>query len=165
MPVKIDDRKWKHIMRQLKIWENAFTAIGIHEGEQDHKEGQTTMVLIAAVQEFGTNKAGKNHNIIIPSRPWMRSWFDKNKNKILKKMKKLYNKIVDGKLTAKQALKKLGEWAQGELRMSIRNLQSPPNAPSTIRQKGSSNPLIDTGQLINTVRHEEFYGKDMKLVS
>lgn len=165
MAIRVDDRKWKLIFKELKIWENAFTAIGIHEGEQEHKEGQTPMALIAAVNEFGTNKAGKNGTTIIPSRPWMRGWFDKNKRKILKRMKQLYDKIIEGNLKAKQALKILGEWAQGELRKSIRDLQSPPNAPSTIRQKGSSNPLIDTGQMMNSVRHKEFYGKSMKLVS
>lgn len=164
MAVRVNDRKWKLIFKELKIWQNAFTAIGIHEGSGEHKESQTTMALIGAVNEFGTNKAGKNHNIIIPSRPWMRGWFDKNKNRIHKKMKQLYDLILSGKFKAKQALKILGEWAQGELRKSIRNLQSPPNAPSTIRQKGSSNPLIDTGQFMNTVRHKEFYGKDMRLV-
>lgn len=164
MSVVVDDRKWKQIYKELKIWENSFTAIGIQEGSGEDKEGQTTIALIAAVQEFGTNRAGINHNITIPSRPWMRSWFDKNKNRITKKMEQLYTFILTRKLKAKQALKILGEWAQGELRKSIRDLKSPPNAPSTIRQKGSSNPLIDTGQMMNTVRHKEFYGKDMNLV-
>jgi hypothetical protein len=44
--------------------------------------------------------------------------------------------------------------AQNDVRKAIRDLDSPPNAESTIKAKGSSNPLIDTGQMINSIRWE-----------
>ena len=39
----------------------------------------------------------------------------------------------------------VGTYAAAEVKESISQLTSPPNAPSTIAQKGSSNPLIDIG--------------------
>ena len=42
---------------------------------------------------------------------------------------------------------RLGEIARGDIVKSITKLNTPPNAQRTIEQKGSSNPLIDTGFL------------------
>ena len=39
-------------------------------------------------------------------------------------------------------------------RAHIRNGNWVPNAPATIRRKGSDRPLIDTGQLVNAVEYE-----------
>ncbi|WP_300926980.1 hypothetical protein, partial [Helicobacter rodentium] len=55
----------------------------------------------------------------------------------------------------KQGLKKrennvserVGVLASSDIKATITKLQTPPNAPSTIKQKGSNNPLIDTGLL------------------
>lgn len=49
------------------------------------------------------------------------------------------------------ALKTIGVFAQGAVRSYMTDLQDPPNAPSTIKKKGSSNPLIDTGELRSSI--------------
>ena len=51
-------------------------------------------------------------------------------------------------------LRKLGIKAKGDIQAEIVALQTPPNAPSTIRQKGSSNPLIDQGELLGAVTYK-----------
>ncbi|MFN3506212.1 MAG: hypothetical protein ACK4ZU_01965 [Allorhizobium sp.] len=64
--------------------------------------------------------------------------------------KEIVRAAAAGKDPAKvmlQVLRKLGIKAQGDIQEEITSLQSPPNAPSTIAQKGSSNPLIETGEL------------------
>ena len=38
--------------------------------------------IVAAVQEFGTNRAGRNRNVVIPARPYLRPTFDENKEEI-----------------------------------------------------------------------------------
>lgn len=48
-------------------------------------------------------------------------------------------------------LSRLGVLAQGDIQMEITALSSPPNTPSTIARKGSSNPLIDTGAMRGAV--------------
>ncbi len=37
----------------------------------------------------------------------------------------------------------------------IKDVKSPSNAASTIKQKGSANPLIDTGNMRQAVTHKE----------
>jgi len=49
-----------------------------------------------------------------------------------------------------QELGKVGLLAQSQVRAKITAIKSPPNAQSTIDKKGSSNPLIDTGQMRHT---------------
>ena len=64
-----------------------------------------------------------------------------------------------GMINAEQAIAMLGEWATGEIKKFIIHLQNPPNAPSTIKAKGSSSPLIDTGTMVGSTKHKEYmYG-------
>ena len=51
-------------------------------------------------------------------------------------------------------LHQLGNWYRDVQRAHIRNGNWVPNAPATIRRKGSDRPLIDTGQLVNSVEYE-----------
>ena len=51
-------------------------------------------------------------------------------------------------------LEQLGAMAVGEVQKYVTELDTPPNAPSTIRQKGSSNPLINTGALRQSITYE-----------
>jgi len=62
-------------------------------------------------------------------------------------------KINRGEATPEEILKKVGPIAQAQMQLAIRDLKEPPNAPSTIAQKGSDNPLVDTGLLQQSVSH------------
>ena len=147
MPAKVhvNDKKLRDIQKEVEIFKNSFVSVGLHEGETPYPDG-LTVADVGFFNEFGTEN--------IPERSWIRSWFDANRRRIEKKMEQLYKAVLDGKMKAKRALMLLGNWAQSEIRKTIIDLRSPPNAPSTIIQKGSSNPLIDTGQMMNTVRFE-----------
>ena len=52
-----------------------------------------------------------------------------------------------------QLLDAAGSVAAGIVKQQITDLRSPPNAQSTIERKGSSNPLIDTGLMRQTVTY------------
>lgn len=87
----------------------------------------------------------------IPSRPFLTNAMRSNRRKYLDAMKTSASKILTGQITLTQFLNKLGALAQGDVQMEITNLRFPPNAPSTIKAKGSSNPLIDTGEMRSAV--------------
>lgn len=87
----------------------------------------------------------------IPSRPFLTNAMRSNRRKYLEAMRNSASKILTGELTLNQFLNKLGALAQGDVQMEITNLRFPPNAPSTIKAKGSSNPLIDTGEMRSAV--------------
>lgn len=97
---------------------------------------------VAHDNEYGTSK--------IPPRPFFRNAIKENKKEWLQ----LYK---DTQFQTKDMLKTLGVVGtviKDDIATSITDLSDPPNAPSTIKQKGSSNPLIDTGVMRNSVTYE-----------
>lgn len=90
----------------------------------------------------------------IPSRPFLLNAIRKNRSKYLEAMKTAGAKILRGEATLDQTMRKLGILAQGDIQQEITDLRDPPNAPATIRAKGSSNPLIDTGEMRSKVTWE-----------
>jgi hypothetical protein len=149
------DKGWDKIQRELKKLDKAFTKVGIQSDAGKSDDGKTDLVLIAATNEFGTDKAGKNKNVRIPERSFVRAAMDNNKKKINSFIAELIGKVEDGKITAIRAVGLLGEMGEGLIKRRMTTLRTPPNAQSTIDAKGSSNPLIDKGNLRNAVRHED----------
>lgn len=96
---------------------------------------------------FGTRRG-------IPSRPFLLNAMRKNSRKYRSEMKKAAKKILLGEITIKSVVTKLGVLGQGDVQDEMTNLRTPPNAASTIRQKGSSNPLIETGESRGAVTYE-----------
>lgn len=94
----------------------------------------------------------------MPERPFMRLALRQNKDKYASMLgteaRSVLRTIIRGGDAAsakKRALRRLGVEAQGDIRESITDLSSPPNSPLTIQLKGSSSPLIDTGQMRKAV--------------
>jgi hypothetical protein len=94
------------------------------------------------------------HTIVIPPRPFIRQPFDNSKEKLIKAAEQLMAKIVDGTIDRHGALEVLGDVLLIEIRKSINNREYEPNAPSTIRKKGSDMPLVDTGRLLQSLKIE-----------
>lgn len=151
--VKDIDKGWKQIMRDFGVLDNANTKVGLQQGtirKGSGKEGSSDMVKIAAIQEFGAPKAN------IPSRPAFRQAFDMNQGKIARFSRAIVGAVLDQKITPRTGLGLIGEHMVNLTKKRITDLDSPPNKIATIKKKGSSNPLIDTGQIRNSVTHVEF---------
>lgn len=120
------------------------------EDYHDTSEGSTsytTILDVALANEFGT----KN----IPERSFLRSSFIKYNRKFQRIFIAMIRKdMADGKLDMDMLLKKAGAYWVGLVKKQITDIRKPPNAPSTIKKKGSSNPLIDTGQLRASIGYE-----------
>lgn len=81
----------------------------------------------------------------------MRNTMRAKKNTYRNALKTSAPKLLLGQTSMLAVLTKLGRLAQGHIQAEIVALSTPPNAPSTIRKKGSSNPLIDTGAMRQAV--------------
>lgn len=111
-----------------------------------HSSGDMTVAEIGFANEFGTET--------IPERSFIRSVTRGNKKEIIAMQKQLLKKITEGKLTTVTALGLLGEKIADMISQKIVTLKTPPNSPETIRRKGTSNPLVQTGQLKNSITYE-----------
>jgi hypothetical protein len=108
----------------------------------------------AIVNEFGTTKAGKNNNIVIPERSFIRSTYNKQYKKVAKRFDQIFMSISKGNYNIIPKLKLIGLEQETETKKTITDMKTPANAPSTIAKKGSSNPLIDTGEMRSKVSNE-----------
>lgn len=104
-----------------------------------------TIAQYAMYNEYGTGK--------IPERSFMRSTFDEKLGSIKTLMDRQWEKFIRGETTIFRALSRIGMEHETDVKQKIRDLKTPPNAPSTIAKKGSDNPLIDTGAMVNSVRY------------
>ena len=162
------DRGWDAILAKLhKDSGGAHVKVGIQQDsvrEPDAGKAPADMVQIAAVHEFGATKAGKNRNVTIPERSFIRAWHDAAAPQIQKLIQRLVLQYIDGKITMDRLLAKLGNFAQGGMRKYLRDLKEPALAESTVkgRKKGtrgknkgvsSDNPLVDTGQLLAFIHY------------
>lgn len=108
-----------------------------------HTDSDQTVATIGFEHEFGTAK--------VPERSFIRSTLKDKKKKIIILQTKLIKKVQSGEMNLNTALGLVGSYVAGEISAKIVSIKSPPNSPATIAEKGSSNPLIDTGQLKNSI--------------
>jgi hypothetical protein len=136
MTLKLIDRDkgLKALERKISASRRTLT-VGIHEGAE--------RLEIASYHEFGTST--------IPARPFLTSWFDARKGEFADEMQTVALRVVRQGGTVDDALGQLGSLYVGQIQAGIRAGIDPPLAEVTIARKGSSKPLIDTGQLVSDI--------------
>ncbi|WP_210209675.1 hypothetical protein [Aureimonas flava] len=103
----------------------------------------------AVWNEFGTRggASGGGWGGPVPERPFMRNAMRSNRGKYQRAMAAGAREVLRSSTSLRSILPRLGALAQGDIQAEITALRSPPNSPVTIALKGSSNPLIDTGEM------------------
>ena len=121
------------------------SAAGVFSGFRASEAKGVTNAQLAAWHEFGVPKNR------IPSRPVIRGTVERNKRKLDRFLNRQAARVVEGSLTKDQMMLGAAEMLAGEMKKTItRSIGLKSNRPSTVRQKGSSRPLVDTGQLKNS---------------
>jgi hypothetical protein len=122
-------------------------------------DGGATLAQIASWNELGVlgppmsqHGGGK---WFTPPRPFVRGFADGKRELTAKTMEKLGRLVASGKLDAHTAIRRIGEYGQNGVKSYIKNGTFTENADSTIaRKRGSTNPLIDTKNLVNSIRYQ-----------
>ena len=139
------DHGYEQLRKNLKVAaKGAGVSVGVHarEGSEQHKgNGEPVSVLDVAIW----NELG----IGVPERPFVRTWFDGSPKEHRELLQKALVSVVQGKRTLPEALELVGLKFQGEIQKALAagTLGLQANAESTVEKKGSSVPLIDEGQL------------------
>lgn len=167
-----------------KMRSDKVVTVGIHEEAGDVESGDLTMASLGATHEFGAkiNHPGgtsygyatkasadrdevrflKNgtgymelgvtgpHTIEIPARPWLEPGVASATPEILETIQT----GMEADRSLDQILESVGVVAAGAVKVFMTELKNPPNAASTIRKKGSDNPLIDSGAMRASVTHK-----------
>ena len=139
----------KRLMAELKKLGELECYVGFQGGTKAKKrvgdtivDSEVELIDVAAFNELGTSN--------IPSRPFMRQSLDANKDKVVGFCKAQFDRLCEG-ATAEDVIKDLALFEKDLIQQTILEGDFAPNAPSTIKKKGSDLPLFDTGHMRQSV--------------
>ncbi len=143
---------WDKLLAKAHELDKLHVRVGVLSSKGgDVKDGEFTLCELAAVHELGTEDGH------IPARaPIQTTFYLRRKQELIELQGKLAKQIVTGGMDPKRAMGILGSWGANAIKRTITEGEGlpPPNAPSTIAAKGSSRPLVDTGQLKAAYNYE-----------
>lgn len=142
--VKVKDLGWGNILRQLGELDHIDVLVGVQADAGADKEGVRN-VDKAFWNEFGTEN--------IPERSFLRSAFDENEEDLHTTVARLWDAVKAGRATADQVARILGQRHEDQVKMKIKDGPFKANSPLTVALKGSTKPLIDSGQMRQSIRY------------
>jgi len=148
--VRETDNGHKALLKRIENSRVTLT-VGIHEAEGGASEGDgdLTVLDVANIHEFGAPAAG------IERRSMIADWSDEAEERNLADLQKVGEAVVKGSLPSfSNGIDRLGLKFVGDVQVRMREGIPPELADSTVAAKGSSTPLIDTGQLLTSIRHQ-----------
>lgn len=92
--------------------------------------------------------------IIIPERAFLRGGFDEYAEDVIDSAEPLMADVIGGTMSVDQLSELIGLMLSSKIKEFAVDLKSPPNSSMTIERKGSSNPLVDTGDMIGSITYE-----------
>ena len=135
---KTEDLGMDKLIREIRR-DVSHVDIGVHEGESDDVKQKATN------NEFGSGTT--------PERSFIRSTIDENAERYAKAAEILLGLMVDGEISKFEALERMGQQIEKDIKEKIVNIKRPPNSPRTIEIKGFDNPLIHTGEMLGSIRY------------
>lgn len=143
--VKIDDKEiiklLNRLSKQLKSVKGV--QVGWYDEVRNEDKKALKQVDIVFTHEFGS-KDGK-----VPARPFIRPALKKQKN-----WKELVKALISDGFTLEEIAGKVGNRIKEDLQKRISSNTPPPLKASTIKRKGSSKTLIDTGAMFESIHYE-----------
>lgn len=138
-------RKILSKLKQLKSLKGASVVVGFPKGWNNYPDG-TSVAMVATVHEFGSSARS------IPPRPYFRPTLINNN--FYKSLRiKSFKKVIDG-INGNIIFNQIGSIVADDIKDGIVAVSSPALNSKTIKRKGSSNPLVDTGHLVGSVTYK-----------
>lgn len=127
--------------------DNAWLA-GIHEYGCDIP---VTPKMRAFLHSQGLHLKDSTTVIRIPERSFLRNGHDENIDRVMTQTNRAISQVLAGKMSVDDMLDLCGQQLATAIKTYMRDLSDPANHPYTVEQKGSSNPLIQTGGLLESI--------------
>lgn len=148
-----------NMLRQTRLVNGNSVEVGVLQGESKwlasiHEYGcdiPVTPKMRAYLHRQGLHLKASTTRIKIPERSFLRSGYDQNRDAVIKKASLMMADVVGGQMSVHSLCKGVGLELSSKIKDYARDLDSPPNHPFTTEQKGSSNPLVDTGDMIGGI--------------
>lgn len=147
--IKVKKDIYKQVKKNLLDFSKLDLLVGVPQ-EKTKREGNSEPITNAELMFIHTNGSPIRN---IPKRPTIEPTVEENKERISEMFKKAVNKVLANRGDGRADLEKIGLWTVNKIKAKFGSDELVPNAPSTIAQKGDNNPLIDTGQLRNSITY------------
>ena len=156
---KTTTNKLPEIAKTTRALNGKKVKVGALQGEQAwlagiHEYGvriKVTPKMRAFLHSQGLHLKATTKEIVIPERSFLRTGHDKNAKRIIEQTERALSQVLAGKMSIDDMLDLYGQQMATAIKTYMRDLKTPPNHPHTIEQKGSSNPLIDTGNMLESI--------------
>lgn len=137
--IKGTEQVRRALQKEFKKYQSSDSVlIGITDVKK-HPNSDLSVVMVGAINEFGTET--------IPERSFLRTGVADAEKDIANMIKKNGIEDID------ETLQLAGLMAQQSVQEKITEIRTPANTPGTVKAKGSSNPLIDTGILRSSITY------------
>lgn len=130
------------LIKRLEAFSTKAVYVGIPKEKNPTTEEGFRMSDLAAVHEFGSPDRN------IPERSFLRASVSNNQGRYFKF---LSDRLIKGGGEPEKILNELSVVAQDDVREYIVNGKFAPLSEKTVKRKGSSKPLIDTGRLRQSI--------------
>ncbi len=137
-------------LKKLQSAKGFYVKVGVFGAEASKSRGDKNNLYLAQVHEFGADLPNGGR---IPERSFLRGTARAERKNIARDQGKILDAFLKGQVKIEVALAILGETIVNRVRKRIKDGINPKLKPATVRRKGSSVPLIDTGQLINSIAY------------
>jgi len=145
------DLGWNRIRRELaELAKNPLVVdVGIlgQEATESHGDDGLNNVKLGTFHEFG----GSNNRP--PERSFLRSTMENKAQGYMNLLQKKAKRFYESGMSVKDFLGLVGQRVSADVKITIKKKIPPPLTDATIERKGSSVPLVDTGQLINSITY------------
>ena len=153
--------KFPDMQRQLHIIDGKKINVGV-KGEQAwlasiHEYGcriTITPKMRAWLHKNGLHVKDSTTEIVIPERSFLRKGFDEKHMRAIEKAERVLPLVISGDMDSDQLYEIVGTLLRDGIKDYAVSLNSPPNHPFTVDRKRSSNPLVDSGDMINSIEFE-----------
>ena len=158
---KTKTNKLPSITKTLETLSNKKIEVGAIQGESAwlaaiHEYGceiTVTPKMRAFLHYQGLHLKESTKVIKIPERSFLRKSHDEKGEQVLKQSERALGLVVSGQMSFEQYLDMVGRDHVTMIKEFIVELDSPPNHPFTVEQKGSANPLVSTGGLVESISY------------
>ncbi len=144
--VKVRKDNTKQLLKKLESMKRLDLLVGVPQEETEREDNEITNAQLMFIHSEGSPA----HNI--PPRPVIEMTLKEEKEKISEKFKKALNVVVKGG-DPRTELEKLGIYVVNKIKAKFGSEDLAPLQPATIKAKGSDRPLIDTGQLRDSITY------------
>lgn len=135
--------------------------VGVFGGEHEwlagiHEYGckiPVTDKMRAYLHSIGIHLKKSTTVVVIPERSFIRAGHDERAADVLKEVERVLPDVLAGTMDEDTYCRMVGELLSSEIKDFAIQLKDPPNSSWTIANKGSSNPLIDTGDMVGHITY------------